>query len=171
MEDYEVRFVMSRASRPFYTVKLQPGAINSHGGSTDFRFRCIVQNESQMVGRDVSAVILVPADLVRQPDDFRRSVDGLAYARIPGTYVQSTNVWKSAVEAAHPYTPYVLDFQQSVGFRNNPLPAQKFTVICYVFDQFGLAQKAWYYVLMQDLGIVPIRQDSGPKRIAHLLIE
>jgi len=165
MEDYEVRSVMNRGSRPFYTLKLEAGQVSSHGGSIEFRFRCIVQNESETVGRDVSAVIFVPEKLVRQPDEFRTSIDGLSYARIPANYVESTSVHKSAVESAHPYTPYSLQFMKTVGFRNNPPEAEQFTVVVCVFDHCGLALKALHHVRMiQEPVVIPVSVTQTARR-------
>jgi len=168
MEDYEVRYTMNRATRPAYSLSLEPGNINSQGGQTSFRFRCTLENRSEIVAHDVSAVIFVPRDLVRQPDSYVVDVQGLPYTRIAGNFVEASRVLRTAVEAAHPFATYAIGFEQSVGWSQLPVE-RRFTVYVRVYDQFGLAWDGSFYVEFESLKIELKKQKHLSKRDASKL--
>jgi hypothetical protein len=164
MEDYEVRQTMSRASRPSYRVALETGHIRSAATIVEFRINCSVQNVTELVGHQVSAVLFVPKDLVQHPDDFVVEFEGLQYSRIAGVYIPSSHAQQSAVEWAHPLTRYAINFPKTIAFDSSLPPANRFTAIVKVFDECGLALTARYYITIPECRIVEKGQLSAPKR-------
>lgn len=153
MEDYEVRQTMNRTSYPAYQIRLFPLQIGSGVNRIEFRFACTIENVTEIVGRDVSAVIFAPREFIRQADDWAVDMEGISYSRIAGNWIVSSHDTRTAVDAAHPLTAYTVNFQKSLGFVADPLPARRFAAIVKVFDQFGLALTTAYFVGLPGLEV------------------
>jgi hypothetical protein len=165
MEDYEVRLSMNRASRPAYSINLR--AIG-HGGRADaqiYRFQALIQNESDIVGHEVAAVLFVPKGLSEPSDDRTYDIEGVSYSRISGTYAESSQATRSAVTSAHPLTTYALDFVKSIFIKVHPLyTPPDFQVIVRLYDQYGLALKALFKVSIPGMEVVLVSQSHCGKR-------
>lgn len=163
MEDYEVRLVMNRASRPAYSVELVPSQIQQ-GNPIVFSFRAVVQNESEIVGHDVSVVLFVPRHLVNQPDEYQITHEDICYSRIVSTRLETPAALRSAVDA-HPLFPYVFNFAGTVKFETNLGPDQRFTAFVNVYDQFGLALRSKFYVYVPSCRVKLKEESHAAKRI------
>ena len=170
MEDYEVRQTMNRASRPAYKIVLNPTSVNRRNTETKFRFQGILQNETEIVGHDVSAVLFVPRSLVHQPDKYTIDYFGVPYTRIVGDYVDSPPVMKPALESAHPLTPYTLEFGKSIHLRSDHLPKTPYTFLVKVFDQFGLSLTATFHLFSQTLVSELVDERHAAKRSPSSLL-
>jgi hypothetical protein len=104
MEDYEIRQAMSRASGPAYSIKLGLVPETDTTGAPRLSFRAVVQNESYVVGKDVSAVIFAPPHLVDRPDRPRYLVGGTECCRIPGNLAAMPAPQGSVIPSAPPFT-------------------------------------------------------------------
>ncbi len=170
MEDYEIRQAMNRASRPAYKLQLQPSVVTVQSSQTQFEFRGTLQNESEIVGHDVSVVLFVPRELILQPDDYKIDRGGIEYSRIVGEYIPSSAPPKSAVDSAHPLTPYVIFFRKTILFRTDPIPPEGFTVIATVHDQYGLSLQANFYVRLPTCEIQLDTERHSAKRTPGLFL-
>jgi hypothetical protein len=142
MEDYEVRQTMNRSLRPVYKVDLH--AIR-RGASADGRplsqLQLIVENQSDMVGRDVSAVLYAPAALLNSADSNRTTFQNVEYTRIAGTYIPNSTTQLSTIPCVPPLAPCVMSFSKAMWL---PVQGPHVTLVVKVFDQFGLAVTAYY---------------------------
>jgi hypothetical protein len=141
MEDYEIRQTMNRASRPAYKVDLLAKPI---GKSPDnrvlFRFEVTVENQSDMVGHDVSAVIFAPVGRLVSPDANSTSFKGIQYTRITGVFMPG-NAFLDAIPTAYPLVRYQLSFPKDIYLSHEAPP---FTLVVKVFDHFGLSLTAYH---------------------------
>jgi hypothetical protein len=169
MEDYEVRQTMNRASRPAYTVRLDRFAVSTASGGEAFQFRAVVENLSEIVGHEVSAVLFVPREFVLSPDDYTTDIKGTPYTRMFSNYAESSAVLRSAIPSAHPLTPYSVSFVRELSFGPYPPPSLRFTVFVRIFDQFGLALTATFGVIAPGCAISLVRQTYGAKRSSGAL--
>src|SRR5260370_10601147 len=156
MEDYEVRQTMGRASRVAYQVKMIPGQINDRDGSRYFQLNCLVENVSELVGRDVSGVIFVPEHLIRQPDGYRVAIEGATYSRIPGIWTVASRDDRTAIDI-HSLTPKTIFFKEEVRISLS-LPPSELKVRVRVYDQFGLAHTARISLATPGLEIVSCQE-------------
>ncbi len=141
MEDYEVRQTMNRASHPAYKATLARFQLHGAGQNRlNFRMQTQIENQSEIVGYDVSAVLFVPKDLLASPDDFEFSIGDIPYARIPGTYVDpATGRNVDRIATAQPLVPYVCNFLKDVSFSTEFSLGQQAKVFLQVYDRYGLA--------------------------------
>jgi hypothetical protein len=65
-----------------------------------FQLKRIIENVSELVGRDVSAVIFLPEHLILRPDGYRVDIAGATYSRIPGMWVVSSTDSRMAMDLA-----------------------------------------------------------------------
>ncbi len=170
MEDYEIRQAMNRASRPAYKIQLEASHKMTQGNPLRFRFRGTVQNESEIVGHEVSAVLFAPRELIQQPDDYQVDVAGIVYSRIAGKYVQSSSLIMSAVESAHPLTRYSIEFGKSIVFRIDPVPMPRFSVFVNVYDQYGLSLSTKFFVSLPSCEIQLDWERHSAKRTPGLFL-
>lgn len=138
MEDYEIRQTMGRTSRPGYEIQLSL----TSSGTNQFRLNGTLDNQSEIVGHDVSVVLLIPKHLVVQPDDYEEKLDGHVYTRIVGGYVESSASTKSVIPSVPPLTPHVFNFRRHIQLPSEPIDGGKVRVVLRVFDQFGLSLTA-----------------------------
>lgn len=108
-EDYEIRQTMDRASRAAYSIALEPSEISSRNDLRFFKLHCMVENLSELVGQDVSAVVFVPRHLISQPDSYEVSIEGGLYSRIPGVWLPQSYDQRSCWTHP-PLTPYRVFF-------------------------------------------------------------
>lgn len=148
MEDYEVRLTMNRASRPNYSVKLEASRSEQDNVVT-LGFRALVQNESEIVGRDVSVVLFAPKHVVSQPDDHEIEVDDTHFSRIVADFVESSRVTRSAIQA-QPLVPYSFRFTKDVVVPLQLEPSPPLVTFVNVYDQFGLALRARFHVFLPE---------------------
>lgn len=145
MEDYEVRQTMNRASHPACTATLAPFQFHGVGNRLNFHMHTQIENQSEMVGYDVSAVVLVPKELLSSPDDFEVSIGNLSYARIPGTYVDpATGRNVDRIATAQPLVPYVCNFLKDVSFSTEFHLGQQTEMFLQVYDRHGLALRVMF---------------------------
>lgn len=169
MEDYEVRQVMNRTSRPAYTVRLErqgSGSTNIAGGVT-YLLRGIVQNLSEMVGHDVSVVAFVPRVFVHCPDDYTVNFGGTPYTRMFS--VDTGSLQHTAIPGAHPLTPYSVNFVRNLLFPDGSQASSSFQAIVKVFDQFGLATTTVFRVTLPNCGIESVDETHAAKRSPSVL--
>ena len=162
MEDYEIRQTMNRASHPAYTATLAPFKLHGAGNRLNFRMQTQIENQSEIVGYDVSAVLLVPKDLLATPDHFECSIGDIPYARIPGTYVDPAsgrNV--DHIATAQPLVPYVCNFPKDLSFSTEYNMGQQAYVFLHVYDQYGLALGVKFRLRLAN----PPGIDSGEIRV------
>ena len=164
MEDYEIRQAMNRASGPVYSIRLglqpEPGS----AGAARFCFRAVVQNESYVVGKDVSAVIFVPPHLVERPDQSRYPIAGIECCRIAGTHPVAP-VWEgSVIPSAPPFTPHVMRFHTPVQINATGLALNPLKVWVQVYDHLGLALMAKFQFFRLDAQIEPVEVTHAAKR-------
>lgn len=153
MEDYEIRQTMNRASRPAYKVDLKTRPLPEIGGGRQgFRFVATLENQSAMVGRDVSAVLFAPVGLFLPKRPAQDEVNGMKFVRIAASY--SHNVL-SAIRAAHPLTWYEVNFTDT-DFAW-PRGSGSATLVVKVFDQFGLSCSTRFRLTDQSCMPVPDR--------------
>lgn len=114
MEDYEVRQTMNRASRPAYRLTLHTNKKHTTGEMANLRFQATLENISEIVGHDVSAVLFAPLHVLQGPTDPIAVFDGAKYARIPGTLLSHSREQWTAIDPANPLTPYDIEFRNSV---------------------------------------------------------
>jgi len=163
MEDYEVRQTMNRAARPAYNIVLETTHRNALSGAVSVQFRCLLQNVSEIVGHEVSAVLFVPKGWGVQPEEDLVEVGGDEYERVAGEYSPSSTPM-SAVASAHPFTKYAIEFRKDVILDGRSLPRMNLKVLVKVFDQFGLALSASFNVSLPRCTIVPLDTTPAIKR-------
>jgi len=156
MEDYEIRQTMGRTARAAYGIKVEPSQVSERNGIKTFQLNCVIQNTSELLGRDVSAVIFLPDHIILQPDDYRITIEGASYSRIPGTWIQSSRDKGTAIDL-HPVTPYRVFFERELRFGLS-LPPSHLRVFIRVYDQFGLAQTTRVLLATPNLEIVSSEQ-------------
>jgi hypothetical protein len=140
MEDYEIRQTMNRASRPSYKVELLARVIgNTPQNIPIYRFEVTLENQTDIVGHDVSAVVFAPTGLVSSPDAYSTDFQGSQYTRINGLFIPG-NTHFGAIPSAYPLVPYRLNFPKDISLSFE----LSFTVVVKVFDQFGLSLTASY---------------------------
>ncbi len=153
MEDYEVRQTINRASRASYKVKLLPSQLRDRDYSRFFELSCVVENTSELVGRDVSVVLFLPKHLIVQPDDYEVPIDGAKYSRIPGTWILTSSERVTAIDA-HPLTPYQIFFQRELTLALPGPYLKPLKVLVRVFDQHGLALTTNVLLTMPQLEVI-----------------
>jgi len=140
MEDYEVRQTMNKVSHPAYVATLEPFQFHRSGNQLNFRMKAQIENRSEIVGYDVSAVLLVTKGLLASPDNFEFSVGDIIYARIPGTYIDPNSGKNAAgIPTAQPLVPYVCNFLKDLSFSTEFHLGQQSKVFLQVYDRYGLA--------------------------------
>jgi hypothetical protein len=165
MEDYEVRLCMNRASRPAYSIELRAIGHGSRADAQIHRFQALIQNESDIVGHEVAAVLFVPQELIERSDERTYDFQGVQYSRIPGAYAESSQTIRSAVPSAHPLTTYALDFAKTIFIKVHPLyTPPHFQVIVRLYDQYGLALKALFKVSIPGMEVILVGQTHSSKR-------
>lgn len=168
MEDYEVRQTMDRASRPAYSTKVFPTQMSDRDGRRFFELGCTIQNISEILGRDVSAVLYLPKHIICQADDYELSIEGITYSRIPGTWVLTSRESKTAIDI-HPITPYRIFFQRELAVPSIP-SMTPLRAIVRVYDQFGLALTTKVMLSSPGLEIVSTQDVPPPGIIRHVQI-
>ncbi len=159
MEDYEVRQTMDRASRPAYSTKLFPTQMSDRDGRRFFQLGCTIQNISEILGRDVSAVLYLPKHVICQPDNYELSVEGITYSRVPGTWGVTSHESRTAIDI-HPITPYNVFFQRELAVTSVP-SLTPLRAMIRVYDQFGLALTSKVMLATPGLETVSV-QDVPP---------
>jgi hypothetical protein len=155
MEDYEVRQTMNRASRPAYKIELLMRGIPATPNNLPlYRFEISVENQSEMVGRDVSAVLFVPRHRVHPGGDRFTDFQGIEYTKIGAVFTPGSYAFLSAVPTAHPLTRYQMSFPGEIHLSPESPPT---TLVVKVFDQFGLALIAYY---VYDLSGLRLRKET-----------
>jgi hypothetical protein len=145
MADYEVRLAMHRAVWPTYTAILRTGRSPSGGGSI---FYAKVTNSSDIVARNVSFNILIPAQLCSNARSYMSETIifepdyKLDYARIP----QPPNT----PDILYPGNPLDIRFESSLLELPKSEVAQRCKVILRVYDQFGRAHETVSTVSLTD---------------------
>ena len=168
MEDYEVRQTMSRSSRPAYKLALHP--IQQHGvgpGMISCRFGVTLENVSEIVGHDVSAVLFAPPQLMQAPSDAAAVFDGAKYARVPGTPFSPSHEQLPAIDPASPLTPYTIEFKKSLLIRSGVHWSGPLVIFVEVFDQFGLSLTSKFHVT-QNLETDLVEEWQAAKRAPNL---
>ena len=88
MEDYEVGQAMTRFQRPHYELKTSSSSTPSSQDTIAIAFHVGIQNSSELVGHEVSAVLLLPQNLtVNQARFAARGIEvteGIPHIRVPG---------------------------------------------------------------------------------------
>jgi hypothetical protein len=161
MEDYEVRQTMGRASHPAYKIKMAISQVSDRDASRFFQLGCIIENVSELVGRDVSAVIFLPKHLIIQPHGYEVLFEGATYSRIPGTWIVSSRENRTAIDI-HPVSPCQFFFQRELRFYPNIPSSQPLKVIVRVYDQFGLAQTARVLLAIPGLETISMQEIPSP---------
>ncbi len=87
MEDYEVRQTMNRTQQAAFNIE-----INTKIKDQELTFYTRVQNTSELVGHEVSVVLLFPEQLAkaRPPYSQYENIDGLKYIRVASDELLST---------------------------------------------------------------------------------
>lgn len=170
MEDYEVRQTMNRFRLPAYQVQLR-SVVTPKTGETKLRFDGVVENISDMVGHEVSVTLFAPSELIRDPDAYRTvGPGGIEYSRIVSNCPRASVVVGGGVESAHPLTPYSIEFLKSIVFRNDPVPAERFTVFVRVFDRFGLSLTTTFHVRLPSGQVELVNETHAAKRSSGSLL-
>lgn len=164
MEDYEVRQTMSRASRPAYRIRLEEEIRRSEEESHKTRFHVILENVSDMVGHEVSAILLLPKVLVQEPDEFQIDIGAVPYFRIAGSYSQLSVSPGTAIPSAHPFVPYTIDFLKSVRIPTDFYVREQLVLIVKVFDSFGLALTVKFRFAVAARKLVVLEEHLGASR-------
>jgi hypothetical protein len=131
---------MGRASHPAYKVKFTSDEITKITDRDNFRnfeLSCVVENTSELVGRDVSAIAFVPEHLISRADEYRVVIDGATCSRIPGTWIVAPRDSRTAIDL-HPISPCRVCFQRELKCTLSMPSHLRITI--RVYDQFGLAQ-------------------------------
>jgi hypothetical protein len=166
MEDYEVRQTMERASRAAYQIRMaRPSRVSDRDGFRFATLSCVVENVSELVGRDVSAVLFLPKHVICGPDNYEVLVEDNVYSRIPGTWVLSTTSFKTAMDL-HPVSPCQIFFQREVKFSSSLSSTPPLKAVVKVFDQFGLTLTTVVLLSIPDLEVVSTKEifSSGVAR-------
>jgi hypothetical protein len=165
MEDYEVRLSMNRASRPAYGINLR--AVR-HGGRADaqvYMFDALIENESDIVGHEVAAVLFVPQTVIERSDDRTYKIEGLSCSRIPGTFAESSDTLRTAIRSAHPLRTYSLNFMKSIFIKvHEHYSPPHFQVVVRLYDQYGLALTASFRVSVPQMEVTLVSQCHCGKR-------
>lgn len=134
MEDYEVRQAMNRAEKPTFNVEIQARTA-PEAGKPKIKFRAVVQNTSELVGHEISAVLLMPDDLAESHFSYfqREEVGGLNYVKIPADELIAT---------VGPFVAKRFNFSTNSVVVSDPPQARGFQAMVYVYDQFGKAAEA-----------------------------
>jgi hypothetical protein len=164
MEDYEIRLVMNRASRPCYSTKLEAKRIQVVGNRKHFEFRACVENMSEVAGHEVSVVLSVPCEFAGGGDGREIVRDEIPYLRIAMTHVESSHLRRSIIPLLGPFTPHWLESSKTINLRVDVSPTERFRAFVCVFDKFGLAIEASYLVYMSALNIELLGETPGPRR-------
>lgn len=130
MEDYEIRQTMNRAEKPTYEVAIRskPQTVN---GNNAFKFVGHIINTSELVGHEVSSLLLIPEDLAKvQGGPFKAlQSKGIAYIRVPADKHLTL----------HPQERADIGFPGNFVVVPNLLPSLCFPVILRIYDIFGIA--------------------------------
>ena len=143
MEDYEVRLTMNRAQKPAFEVQMHPSSSDK-----EVTFSCRVLNTSELVGHEVSLVLLLPDELAKLHPPYAQYEDiaGLKYIRVPGSELFPT---------LGPLNSQTLFFPSNSLLISNPPGAYGCIAFVRVYDQFGRAAEAEFRVpLFADPGKV-----------------
>jgi hypothetical protein len=127
-----------------------------------FTLVCVIENISELVGRDVSAVIFAPKHIITQPDDFIVQIGGADYSRIPGIFHLSSPETRTAIDM-HPMTPYRAFFGRELRCLAAAAYTQPLNVIVRIYDQFGLAQATSFSVAVPSLGAISSQELYSPR--------
>jgi hypothetical protein len=132
MEDYEIRQTMNRFQKPNYEIQLKTSCGGPEGQKVSISFHVSIQNCSQLVGHEISSVLLVPNDLAmgHSASAGNEEIGGISYMRIPG----------DAPITAHPFRRYNIAFggmSSWLSFRL--LEARTFEAVVRIYDNFGFA--------------------------------
>jgi len=143
MEDYEVRLTMNRAQKPAFEVQVYPSSSDK-----EVSFRGRVLNTSELVGHEISLVLLLPDELAKLHPSYAQYEDiaGLKYIQVPGAELFPT---------LGPLNSEPLYFPSNSLVIPSPMPAFGCTAFVRVYDQFGRAAEAEFRVtLFPDPGKV-----------------
>jgi hypothetical protein len=158
MEDYEIRQILNRTSRPSYTLKLKAVQVTGMGGGCSFRLQCIVQNASAIVGHDVSPVLFVPRHLVSQPDDYTEEFENVTYTRLVGSWAVSSRDSRPAISSAQPLVPYAFNFEKDIRFLTEIHALKPLILYAKIFDKFGNALTTKCAIRVPDLEVTVIQE-------------
>lgn len=165
MEDYEVRQTMSRTARAAYRVKLEVSQVSQRAEHKFFTLVCVIENISELVGRDVSAVLFAPKHIITQPDDFIVPIGGADYSRIPGMFHLTSPETRSAIDM-HPMTPYRAFFGRELRCLTAAAYVQPLKTIVRVYDQFGLAQATEFSIAVPGLNSISSQVLYSPRSVS-----
>jgi hypothetical protein len=138
MEDYEVRQTLNRTSRAEYSVQLQAGRKGLRDSLLFFEFQCVVENVSELLGQDVSVIILVPKHLMQNPGQHEMTIADGIYTRIPGTWAATVVSGLGTPINLPPLSPRPAYFERELA--TPPLhSSEPLRVFIRIFDRNGLA--------------------------------
>lgn len=161
MEDYEIRQTMDRASRPVYSIKLEPSENSGRDGLKTFKLQSIVENVSELVGQDVSAVLFVPKHIISKPDSYEVTIEEGRYSRIPG--MRTAPGGDMRFSWTHPpLTPYRVVFGSELNFSLKMQSNAPLKVLVRVFDRFGLALTTRVLLSIPDLNTISTQELPSP---------
>ena len=166
MEDYEIRHAMNRAGRPAYKLELSATKITEVGNTKQCEFYAVLENASDVVGHEVSAVLFLPSSFLSLSDETKKHYQGIEYARIPGSISANTSN-DSVASRMSPLTPSQFFFRKTaliphkIDFGLTP-----FVAIVRVYDQFGLSLEAAFRVFPPEYSTQLLRENHGAKRSA-----
>ena len=86
IEDYEIRQTLNRISRSAYEVRLESRRKGFVGSLLSFEFQAVVENVSELIGRDVAAILLMPKHLIQVQDQYEAVIAGGTYSWVPGMW-------------------------------------------------------------------------------------
>jgi hypothetical protein len=170
MEDYEVRQTMGRASRAAYQIKqLTTSKVENRDRFRFFELRCDIENVSELVGRDVSAVVFVPAHLISLSDSYRVEIEGATYSRIPGTWIVKSGDSRTAIDI-QAVNSCPIFFQRELKIDLSLMPSRPLRVMVRVYDQFGLAQTTRFSLAAPSLEVISTEElpSVGTGRRPHI---
>jgi hypothetical protein len=150
MDDDEIRQAMNRQTKPTYSVRL----ITYETKKDQIWISGNVQNTSPMVGRDVSAILLIPARLsVRGVFSESEMINGIPHVRTLST------LRGRVVSQLSPFETMEILFENAVSVPGISFGSTQFTAYVRVYDQFGIAHNAEF-----DCSLLPPLGDIKAER-------
>ncbi len=143
MEHYEVLQILNRRQKPAYDIEVDTYPVTPHDGEKGFKLRVTAKNPSEITGRDVSVVVLVPDILVGGPKIKAfgpLEVDGGSYLGISG----------EDVFTLFPLTSRRFSFQDFTVLLPSAPPSRRFPLIVRLFDEHGQAMETTFTYAFPD---------------------
>jgi hypothetical protein len=153
MEDYEIRQTLNRISRSAYEVRLESRRKGFVGSLLSFEFQAVVENVSELIGRDVAAILLMPKHLIQVQDQYEAVIAGGTYSRVPGTWAGTGPSGSGTLISIPPISSKLVFFDRQMAMPNIP-SSEPLRIFVRIYDRMGLALTTEVQLTAPDLNVI-----------------